>query len=274
MLDTQMDHAIFMRFFLKGIRIWMKMEESNSYANVGLGFLAKYLSSLRCDDPDTITHPILRTTFDFLLKNISLITNVRFRICQFVNLLLGSMSSEANIDDDIFDEILRYMNERMKDTSPSVRVQAVYALQRLQIPENPDDHVVRLYSYHLSNDPSVQVRQAILKSIGRNPLTVPIILERLWDVDERVRRTTYLQMSSHPVKNYKVAQRLMLLEQGLNDHSDSVRKIVHSVLLPQWLQSYNKQYLKLISALKLDANPEEIQRFVKITKKALFILFK
>lgn len=269
-----MDSDIFMRFFLKGIRIWMKMEESNLFANVGLQFLAKYLSSLRCDDPDTITHPILRTTFDFLLKNISLVTNVRFRICQFVNLLLGSMSSEANIDDDIFDEILRYMSERMKDSSPSVRVQAVYALQRLQIPENPDDHVVRLYSYHLSNDPSVQVRQAILKSIGRNNLTVPIILERLWDVDERVRRTTYLQMSSHPVKNYKVAQRLMLLEQGLNDHSDSVRKIVHSVLLPQWLQSYNKQYLKLISALKLDANADEIQRFMKITKKALFTLFK
>lgn len=263
-----------MRYFLKGIRTWMKMEESNQYANIGLGFLAKYLSTIRCDDPDSITHPILRATFDFLLKHISLVTNVRFRICQFVNLLLGSMSSEANIDDDIFDEILRYMSERMKDSSPSVRVQAVYALQRLQIPENPDDLVVRMYSYHLSNDPSVQVRQAILKSIGRNTLTVPIILERLWDVDERVRRTTYLQMSSHPVKNYKVAQRLMLLEQGLNDHSESVRKIVQGVLLPQWLQSYNKQYLKLISALKLDANAEEIQRFVKITKKALFTLFK
>lgn len=250
------------------------MDESNSYANVGLGFLAKYLSSLRCDDSDTITHPILKSTFDFLLKHISLITNVRFRICQFVNLLLASMSSEANIDDDIFDEILRYMSERMKDSSPSVRVQAVYALQRLQIPENPDDSVVRLYSYHLSNDPSVLVREAVLKSIGRNAKTVEIILQRLWDVDARVRRRTYLQMSSHPVKSYQVAQRLMLLEQGLNDHSDAVRKIVHSVLLPQWLQSYNRQYLQLISALKLDATTEEIQRFVKIAKKALFILFK
>lgn len=268
------NHERFMKYFLKGIRTWMRLDETNPYANVGLEFLAKYLSSLRCEDPDTITHPILKSTFEYLLKTISSATNIRFRICQFVNLLLAAMSSEANIDDEIFEEIMKYMSDRMKDCSPSVRVQAVYALQRLQLPDNPDDSVVRLYSYHLNNDPSALVRQAVLKSIGRNAMTVPIILERLWDVDERVRRRTYLQMSSHPVKSYKVAQRLMLLEQGLNDHSESVRKIVHGVLLPQWLQSYNRQHLSLISALKLDANLEEIQRFAKISKQALFILFK
>lgn len=269
-----MDHELFMKYFLKGIRTLMNKDESHLYANAGLEFLAKYLSSLRCEDEDTITHPILKSTFEYLLKTTSTISNVRFRICQFVNMLLAAMSSEANIDDDIFGEILKYMSERMKDYSATVRAQAVYALQRLQIPENPDDSVVRLYSYHLSNDPSAQVRQAVLKSIGRNTLTVPIILERLWDVDDRVRRRTYLQMSSHPVKSYKVVQRLQLLEQGLNDHSESVRKIVHNVLLPQWLQSYNRKYLSLISALKLDATQEEIQRFIKISKQALFILFK
>lgn len=269
-----MEHDRFMDYFLKGIRIWMKYDESNIYANIGLEFLAKFLSSLRFDDPDAITHPILKTTFEYFLKTISANNTVRFRICQFVNLLLSSMSTEANIDDEIFEEILKYMTERMKDLSPTVRVQAVYALQRLQIPENPNDAVVRIYQYHLNHDPSALVRQAILKSIGRSTCTVPIILERLWDVDERVRRRTYLQMSSHPVKTYKVAQRLMLLEQGLNDHSESVKKIVGGVLLPQWLQSYGRQYLTLISALKLDANQEEIQRFVKISKQALHILFK
>lgn len=263
-----------MKFFLKGIRIWMKYDDTNNFANNGLGFLAQYLSSLRCDDPDVITHPILRSTFVYFLNTISPSNVIRFRICQFVNLLLSAMSTEANIDDDIFEDILRYMLDRMKDLSPSVRVQAVYALQRLQLPENPDDAVVRTYQYHLNNDPSVLVRQAVLKSIGRSALTVPIILERLWDVDERVRRRTYLQMSSHPVKSYKVAQRLMLLEQGVADHSEGVRKIVTNVLLPQWLTSYNKKYLLLIAALKLDANQEEIQRFVKVTKKALSYLFK
>lgn len=264
-----------MQFFLKGIRLWMHFDESNSFANLGLEFLAKYLSTLRWDDDsDSITHPILRSVFEYFLKTTSLSTNIRFRICQFVNLLLAAMSSEANIDDEIFEDIMAYMGARIKDSSPTVRVQAVYALQRLQLPDNPDDAVVRIYSFHLSNDPSPLVRQAILKSIGRNAMTVPVILDRLWDVDERVRRRTYLQMSSHPVKTYKVAQRLMLLEQGLNDHSESVRKIVHGVLLPQWLQWYGGKHLPLISALKLDANIEEVQRFLKIAKQALFILFK
>lgn len=263
-----------MGFFLRGMRVWMKLELSNSYANVGLRFMAKYLTSLPCDHSKTMTHPILRSTFDFLLEHTSLVANVRYRICHFATLFLSSMSSDAKIDADIYDGILRYMNERIKDTSSLVRTGAVYALQRLQDPEKPDDHVVLLYSFHLSHDPSAQVRRAILKSIGRNPLTVPTILERTLDIDELVRRTTYLQMGNYPVQKYDVVQRLMLLERGLNDDCESVRKILHSVILPYWLKSYNQQYLELMSALKLDGSPEEIQRFMNVVKKALFILFK
>lgn len=51
-------------------------------------------------------------------------------------------------------------------------------------------------------------------------------------------------------------------------------QVVTNVLLPQWVQSYNKQYITFVSALKLDANEEEIHRFSKIAKKALFEIFK
>lgn len=98
-------------------------------------------------------------------------------------------------------------------------------MQRLQSPDDPNDSIVRVYQHHLNSDPSSLVRQAVITSIGRNFHTIPSILERLWDTDERVRRHTYLQMSSYPVKSYKVAQRLVFLEQGLNDHSDMVRKV-------------------------------------------------
>lgn len=260
-----------MDYFLKGLRVWMRLDETNIYANVGLKFVAKFLTSLNDDNE---THPILLSTFDYLLNTISLVTIIRFRLCQFVKLLLSSMSSEAAVDDTICNNIMKYMINRLKDQSAAVRVQAVQALQRLQIPDNPNDKIVQTYLFHLANDPSPLVRQAVITAIARNFHTIPAILDRLWDIDERVRRHTVLQMSCYPVKSYKVVQRITFLEQGLNDHSENVRKVLTSVLLPQWLQSYNKKYISFISALKLDANEAEINRFMKIAKQALFYIFK
>lgn len=269
--SAQMQHENFMNIFLKCLRVNMKEDESNSFANLGLKFFAKFLTSLQ-DDGDT--HPILVSTFDFLLSTFSPLTTVRFRLCQFVNLLLSSMPSEAALDDNICNDIIKYMADRLKDQSALVRVQAVQALQRLQSPDVPSDLIVRAYLFHLANDVSAQVRMAVITAIGRTYRTIPPILERLWDIDERVRRHTYLQMSSYPVKSYKVAQRITFLEQGLNDHSEGVRKIVTSILLPQWLQSYGKNYISFVTALKLDASTAEIERFMKISKQALFVIFK
>lgn len=217
-----MEHDTFMIFFLKGLRTWMRFDEANTFASTGLRFMAKFLTSFNDDDE---THPILSSVLGFLLNTISQVTLIRFRLCQFVNLILGSMSAEAALDDTICNNIMKYMTDRLKDYVASVRVQAVQALQRLQAPDNPNDIIVRLYMFHLANDTSPLVRQAVLTAMGRNSMTIPAILDRLWDIDERVRRHAYLQMSSYPVKAYKVVQRIIFLEQGLNDHSEMVRKV-------------------------------------------------
>ncbi|KAL1398660.1 hypothetical protein pipiens_008788 [Culex pipiens pipiens] len=160
------------------------------------------------------------------------------------------------LDDDICDRILKYQ----------VRVQAVLTLQRLQSPEDPEDDVFCIYIFHMV---SPIVRQAVITSLGRKYRTIPYILGRLWDVDERVRRHTYIQMSSYPVKQYKVSQRLTFLEQGLNDHSDKVQRVVKNVLIPQWFESYQKNYVAFVKALKIDAEEKEMERFAKTAKLAL-----
>lgn len=268
----QMQQADFMHHFLRGFRIYMRFDETNHYANTGLSFMAKFVTTLGAEDDET--HPVLSDTFDYVLSTISSQKNVRFRLVQFVNFILGAMQAEAALDESICTQIMKYMTDRLRDYTASVRVQAVQALQRLQVPENPDDAIVRLYMYHMANDTSAKVRQAAITAIGRNAYTISSILERLWDIDERVRRHTYLQMSNYPVKSYKVVQRIIFLEQGLNDHSDAVRKVVTSVLLPQWLQSYNRGYISFVSALKIDANDEEVKRFMTIAKQALTEIFK
>lgn len=63
---------------------------------------------------------------------------VRFRVCQLVNKLLGSLSENAQIDDELCEQIHKAMLIRVTDKYPNVRIQAVLAMARLQDPESPD----------------------------------------------------------------------------------------------------------------------------------------
>lgn len=270
-----MGHEKFKFDFLKGLRVWMKCDEKNICANVGLEFGAKYLATLANDvSLDTLTHPMLVSTFEFILDTLSLVANVRFRLCQFVNLLLMFMGAEATLEDYICRNITEYMLDRLTDSSAAVRVQAVKALNRLQLPEDPNDVIRRSFLFHLANDPSSAVRIAIVTAISHNFNSISAILARLWDVDENVRRHVYFEMGKHSVKVYKVVQRITFLEQGLNDKSDRVREMVTSVLLPQWLHSSDCNYIALVASLKIDSNDFELKRFVKTAKQGLFALFK
>jgi len=190
-----------------------------------------------------------------------------------VNLILKELGPNAALDDNQCDDILDGMLDRVKDVSASVRKQAVLAMQRLQNPDNPNDPVVCAYQYHLTADPSPNVRQCIITCMGRNYITIPHILQRLWDVDEKVRRHTYVNMCNYPVRSYKVAQRLTLLEQGLNDNSATVRKTVVNYMLKTWIESYQHNYIALTAALKLDSNEEELLRFRRVAKQMLRVIF-
>ncbi|XP_059225519.1 condensin complex subunit 3 [Stomoxys calcitrans] len=266
----KMDHDAFIYTFIKMIKSAMVADETNEFAHTTLLFCAKFVGSFEGEE----THPLMADTCHWLLTTISNNQHVRFRLCQFVNMILNALGQEATLDDVICDRILEYMVGRLVDVAPNVRVQAILAMQRLQVPDNPDDPVLRSYQYHLCADPSPRVRQAIITCMGRNYHTIPYILDRLWDIDDKVRRHTYLHMSSFPVRSYKVSQRLTLLEQGLNDRNESVRKVVTTIMLQQWIESYQKDLVSLISALKLDSNEIELNRFRKIAKQALKEIFK
>uniref|UniRef100_A0A182NH86 Nuclear condensin complex subunit 3 C-terminal domain-containing protein n=1 Tax=Anopheles dirus TaxID=7168 RepID=A0A182NH86_9DIPT len=272
-LYATVQHDSFMKSFVKVIKRQMTNDLANEYANNILKFCAKFVADPEYSEQAT-THPIVASTFGWLLSTISSAQSIRFRICQLVNMILNALGTDAALDDAICDKILRYMMERIRDTSQHVRVQAVLALQRLQDPNSMDDPVVRAYIYHLDKDPSPKVRQAVITSLGRNYRLIPFLLERLWDVDARVRRHAYMQMSSYPVRQYKVAQRLKFLEQGLNDHSEAVQKVMRNVMIPQWIESYQRDYVAFVEALKLDADEKEMDRFRKTSKLVLKEIFK
>lgn len=187
---------------------------------------------------------------------------------------MHSFSAKAGIDDSIYESVIENMLVYIKDVSPTVRVHAIHALQRLQDPENNEDPVLKAYVYHMEFDPAVKVRMATLTAIGKRFGIIPHILDRLQDVDDKVRRHVYLQMSSYSVKSYKISQRLQFLESGLYDRSESVHKTVLNIFLPSWIAAYENNYVEFVAAIKLDNKEEEIQRFRKIAQIALKEIFK
>lgn len=188
---------------------------------------------------------------------------------------MTSFSQRAELDEDLMDSVVnRMIGVFIKDISPVVRQNAIMALQRLQDPDNTEDQVTKVYIYHMETDPVAKVRQSVITAIAKKITTIPYVIERLRDNDEKVRRHTYLQMASYPVKSYKIRDRINIMNAGLYDRSDMVKKAVNNVLLPNWLAAYDNEFVDYIKAIKLDASDVDLNKFRNLAQDALNAVFK
>lgn len=177
------------------------------------------------------------------------------------------MGDNASIDDDLCNSILQCMIERILDKSPKVRAQAAIALHRLQEPNNPLCPVLKLYLFHLAKDPSPEVRRVILAKMAKNKLTLHAAIKRTRDVDDSVRKMAYLFISKITVKSLTISQREKLINNGLQDKSDVIKKCVREILIPSWVRYYDNNYIKFIKAI-------DAEQSSKTALLALQCLFK
>ncbi|XP_040891064.1 condensin complex subunit 3 [Toxotes jaculatrix] len=199
-------------------------------------------------------HPFLSFIFNFLLESHKASSHaVRFRVCQLINKLLGSMAENAQIDDDLFDRIHQAMLVRVTDKFPNVRIQAALAMTRLQQPKDPDCPTINAYLLILDNDTNAEVRRAVLSCIAMSPHTLPKVLKRTRDIKENVRKLAYQVLADKVhIKALTIAQRVSLLEQGLRDTSEAVREVVCSRVLPAWLLRLDGNIIELLHRLDVE----------------------
>ncbi|KAM4674939.1 condensin complex subunit 3 [Amazona ochrocephala] len=201
---------------------------------------------------------LLNYVFNFLLESHNANSHaVRFRTCQLVNKILGNMPENAQIDDDLFDKINEAMLIRLKDKFSNVRIQAVLALSRLQDPKDENCPVVNIYSTLLENDSNSEVRRAVLSCIAPSARTLPKIVSRTMDIKEAVRKLAYEVLAEKVhMRTLSIAQRVKLLQQGLNDRSDAVKEITKKKLLQAWLQMTEGDVLEFLHRLDVENCPE------------------
>ncbi|XP_006884592.1 PREDICTED: condensin complex subunit 3 [Elephantulus edwardii] len=260
---TMDDKTVFHEEFIHYLKYALVVYKREPAVERVVEFTAKFATSfhqseMETDDDDEEDGGILNYLFTFLLKSHEANSNaVRFRVCQLINKLLGSMPENAQIDDDLFDKINGAMLIRLKDKIPNVRIQAVLALSRLQDPKSDECPVVDAYSALIENDSNSEVRRAVLSCIAPSAKTLPKIVGRTKDVKEAVRKLAYQVLAEKVhMRALSIAQRVLLLQQGLNDRSDAVKQATQKHLLQGWLRFTEGDVLVLLHRLDVENSPE------------------
>nr|KAF6501525.1 non-SMC condensin I complex subunit G [Molossus molossus] len=256
-----MDKTIFHEEFIHYLKYAMVVYKREPVVERVIEFAAKFVTSFHqsdAEDDEEEDSGILNYLCTFLLKSHEANSNaVRFRVCQLINKLLGNMPENAQIDDDLFDKINEAMLIRLKDKIPNVRLQAVLALSRLQDPKDDECPVANAYATLIENDSNPEVRRAVLSCIVPSAKTLPKIVGRTKDVKEAVRKLAYQVLGEKVhMRVMSIAQRVMLLQQGLNDRSEAVKQATQKYLLQGWLRFTEGNILELLHRLDVENSSE------------------
>ena len=184
---------------------------------------------------------------------------VRINTCNLIRKLLVEIN---DMETTVYQELHKKLKDRMSDKAPLVRAAAVKALYRFQ--EADDSDIVRqAFMFHLENDPSFEVRQAVLLALEPTKSTLQIIIARTRDVKDAVRMSAFRKITERvTVRSLSIDQRLFVLRNGLEDKSSTVRRYVEKELLTQWLKTVDGDMIKLLSFLDIQDDPEIIDKML------------
>ncbi|KAJ3411521.1 hypothetical protein HDV05_002082 [Chytridiales sp. JEL 0842] len=152
--------------------------------------------------------------------------------------------------DDTFEEIREELLGRARDKDASVRVQATYALTRIQGEgDEVDEGILATLLEMMAEDASADVRKCLIWNIGVTERTIDSLLERVSDVDVAARRFLYKVMAEH-YQIFSPERREYLVRHGMKDREPSVVKRCREMVY-SWWQSANTTVPEFIRMLQL-----------------------
>ncbi|KAJ2508248.1 chromosome condensation complex Condensin, subunit G [Coemansia sp. RSA 2052] len=204
---------------------------------------------------DTVSSRFVELLIKYLLQGFQAKEKLtRMRCCQIVAM---SVTSLGEIDESLYFELIKKLSERIRDKEASIRVHAAIALSKLQSGEDGDDgEVTEALLGLLQNDPSAEVRRAVLLNIEKRQSTLPFVLERARDVDPTNRKCLFLKvMPSIDYHLLSIEDRERLLSAGVNDRDVSVKRACVRMVGESWLTFAEQNLLELTSSLDVVDSP-------------------
>ncbi|XP_075161786.1 condensin complex subunit 3-like [Haematobia irritans] len=125
----KMDHGVFIYAIIGALKSALEAPKDNEYALTVLLFLAKFIASYEQMDVNPFMEPIV---FQWLLQTTSPRSDIRFRLCQFINIILGEFGEPVCQGSKLAICTLNCITEHyLNDIEPIVRAQALNALNYL-----------------------------------------------------------------------------------------------------------------------------------------------
>eukprot|EP00808_Paulinella_micropora_P019761 g28875.t1 len=185
---------------------------------------------------------------------------VRYRSCQLLASMLATLPEEAEISEDVFEQIVEKVLPCARDKVAPVRLQAVAALVRMQDGEEREDEVLSEYLRLLATDSAQAVRAAVLQHIAISRETLPHVLKRARDAHADVRVATFdVVREKIPLRSLRISQRIQLLRDGLRDRVATVQAACLRLVAESWLPSTDDNLVKLLECLDVETYTEEAE---------------
>lgn len=113
-----------------------------------------------------------------------------------------------------------------------------------------------------------------MANIAINAASVAKIIERIRDVDTNVRTAAFTRCALFGPKFIRIVERQDILMAGFAETHPSAKKVFLDNLLPKWLSTYDGNILKLLHAIKLDADESDTEKTIKLFERVLEVFFK
>ncbi|KAJ8457735.1 hypothetical protein ONZ51_g11351 [Trametes cubensis] len=219
------------------------------------------------EDDETTSERFLNHFVHFLLKGCTAKDKVvRFRVIQCI---ADTISHLGEIDEDLYAKLRATLLDRLRDKEPTVRTQAVIALSKLAFSEVPSELE--------EGEPSILDSILDTMAYDTSPETLPALLARSRDVDPTIRKLVYshvLENNSinrdpaipigftHP-RALTIAQREMIVRNGLGDREESVKAAARQ-LLGSWVDVVRSDGIKKDEGVKSEGIIEDLVAFLKL----------
>ncbi|KAI3798641.1 hypothetical protein L1987_33919 [Smallanthus sonchifolius] len=177
----------------------------------------------------------------------------RFRACQIISEIIMRLPDDAEVSNELWDEVIDCIKVRVGDKVPVIRTFSVRALSRFASDaENSDILDLLLEILPLEQNP--EVRKTILLSLPPSNATSTAIINCTLDVSESVRKTAFSVLASKfPLQSLSIKQRTIILQRGLSDRSAAVTKECLKLMKDEWLmKSCNGDPIELLRYLDVE----------------------
>ncbi|KAI0516305.1 hypothetical protein KFK09_008977 [Dendrobium nobile] len=177
----------------------------------------------------------------------------RFRSCHIISEIIMRLPDDAEVSDEVWDEVIESMKHRLDDKVPTIRGFAVCALSRFAS-DTENSNIVELFLRNLSQEQNADVRKMIVLSLPPCNTTSSSVVESTLDVSESVRKAAYFVLGSKfPLQSLSIKLRTAVLQRGLSDRSPLVMKECFKMLKEEWLtKCCNQDPLVLLRYLDVE----------------------